>query len=102
MSTLVEKEPVGVLAAITPWNVPNQINLAKYSCTAGCSVVLKPAPDTPWTGLALGKLIAEHTDFPPGVINIVTASDPAAGSILTTDDRVDEFVSLGLRNGERK
>ena len=56
---------------------PGQINLAKIipAVAAGCSVVLKPAPDTPWTGLALGKLIAEHTDFPPEVINIVTASD---------------------------
>ena len=100
----VEKEPVGVLAAITPWNVPNQINLAKIipALAAGCSVVLKPAPDTPWTGLALGKLIAEHTDFPPGVINIVTASDPAAGSILTNDDRVDMISFTGSTETGKK
>ena len=48
----VRREPVGVVAAITPWNVPNQINLAKIgpALAAGCTVVLKPAPDTPWVG----------------------------------------------------
>ncbi len=100
----VEKEPVGVLAAITPWNVPNQINLAKIipALAAGCSVVLKPAPDTPWTGLALGKLISEHTDFPSGVVNIVTASDPTAGSMLTTDDRVDMISFTGSTQTGKK
>src|SRR5690606_17891084 len=46
----VRKEPVGVVAAITSWNFPNQINLAKIgpALAAGCTVVLKPAPDTPW------------------------------------------------------
>ena len=86
-----EKEPVGVLAAITPWNVPNQINLAKIvpALAAGCTVILKPAPDTPWTGLALGRIIAEHTDIPDGVVNVVSASDPASGAYLTGDQRVD-------------
>ena len=48
----VEREPVGVVGAITPWNYPNQINIAKVApaLAAGCTVVLKPAPDTPWTG----------------------------------------------------
>jgi len=92
-----EKEPVGVLAAITPWNVPNQINLAKIvpALAAGCSVILKPAPDTPWTGLALGRIIAEHTDIPDGVVNIVTASDPASGAYLTGDPRVDMVSFTG-------
>jgi aldehyde dehydrogenase (NAD+) len=60
----VEREAVGVVAAITPWNYPNQINIAKVApaLAAGCTVVLKPAPDTPWTALALGRLAAEHTD----------------------------------------
>lgn len=92
-----EKEPVGVLAAITPWNVPNQINLAKIvpALAAGCTVILKPAPDTPWTGLALGRIIAEHTDIPDGVVNVVTASDPASGAYLTADPRVDMISFTG-------
>jgi len=93
----VEREAVGVVAAITPWNVPNQINLAKVvpALAAGCTVILKPAPDTPWTGLALGRLIAEHTDIPAGVVNILTSSDPAAGAILTSDPRVDMVSFTG-------
>ena len=92
-----EKEPVGVLAAITPWNVPNQINLAKIvpALAAGCTVILKPAPDTPWTGLALGRIIAEHTDIPDGVVNVVTASDPASGAYLTADPRIDMISFTG-------
>ena len=92
-----EKEPVGVLAAITPWNVPNQINLAKIvpALAAGCTVILKPAPDTPWTGLALGRVIAEHTDIPDGVVNVVSASDPASGAYLTGDQRVDMISFTG-------
>ena len=87
----VEREPVGVVAAITPWNYPNQINLAKIvpALAAGCTVVLKPAPDTPWTGLALGHLIAEHTDIPAGVVNVITSSDKTIGEILTTSPDVD-------------
>ena len=92
-----EKEPVGVLAAITPWNVPNQINLAKIvpALAAGCTVILKPAPDTPWTGLALGRIIAEQTDIPDGVVNVVSASDPASGAYLTGDQRVDMVSFTG-------
>ncbi len=87
----VEREPVGVVAAITPWNYPNQINLAKIvpALAAGCTVVLKPAPDTPWTGLALGRLIAEQTDIPAGVVNVITSSDKTIGEILTTSPDVD-------------
>jgi len=93
----VTKEPVGVVAAITPWNVPNQINLAKVvpALAAGCTVVLKPAPDTPWTGLALGRLFAEHTDLPAGVLNVLTAADKAYGELLTTDPRVDMISFTG-------
>lgn len=92
-----EREPIGVVAAITPWNVPNQINLAKIipALAAGCTVVLKPAPATPWTGLWLGRLIAEHTDIPPGVVNVVTSSDPAIGELLTHDPRVDMISFTG-------
>lgn len=93
----IEREPIGVVAAITPWNVPNQINLAKTipALAAGCTVVLKPAPDTPWSGLALGHLVAEHTDIPPGVFNVVTSSNKEIGELLTTDPRVDMISFTG-------
>ncbi|WP_026401492.1 aldehyde dehydrogenase [Actinomadura rifamycini] len=87
----VRREPVGVVAAITPWNFPNQINLAKIgpALAAGNTVVLKPAPDTPWLASELGRLFAEHTDVPPGVFNVVTPRDNDTAALLTTDPRVD-------------
>ncbi|MFI0450464.1 aldehyde dehydrogenase [Actinomadura sp. 6N118] len=87
----VVKEPVGVVGAITPWNFPHQINLAKLgpALAAGNTVVLKPAPDTPWCAAFLGTLIAEETDIPAGVVNVVTSSDHALGAQLAGDPRVD-------------
>jgi aldehyde dehydrogenase (NAD+) len=87
----VYREAVGVVAAITPWNFPNQINLAKIgpALAAGNTVVLKPAPDTPWVACELGRLVAEHTQIPPGVFNVVTPQDNSVASLLTTDPRVD-------------
>lgn len=95
---LVWKEAVGVVAAITPWNFPIQIILAKVmpALAAGCTVVLKAAPDTPWTAALMGRIAAEFTDFPPGVFNILTASDPAEiGEFLTRDKRVDAISFTG-------
>ncbi|MCW1959623.1 MAG: aldehyde dehydrogenase, partial [Mycobacterium sp.] len=94
--TLV-REPIGVVAAITPWNFPHQINLAKIgpALAAGNTVVLKPAPDTPWCAAVLGELIAEHTEFPPGVLNIVTSDDHAVGAMLSRDPRVDMVSFTG-------
>jgi aldehyde dehydrogenase (NAD+) len=93
----VVKEPVGVVGAITPWNFPHQINLAKLgpALAAGNTVVLKPAPDTPWCAAALGTLIAEHTDLPPGVVNIVTSADHSLGARLCADPRVDLVTFTG-------
>ncbi len=87
----VRKEAVGVVAAITPWNFPNQINLAKVgpALAAGNTVVLKAAPDTPWLACELGRLAAEHTDLPPGVLNVVTPGSNVVAGVLTTDPRVD-------------
>ncbi len=87
----VRREAVGVVAAITPWNFPNQINLAKIgpALLAGNTVVLKPAPDTPWVACELGRLAAEHTDLPPGVLNVVPTRDVDVAMALTTDPRVD-------------
>ncbi|MDP1794777.1 MAG: aldehyde dehydrogenase family protein [Acidimicrobiales bacterium] len=93
----VEHVPAGVVGAITPWNYPNQINIAKVApaLAAGCTVILKPAPDTPWTGLALGRLAAEHTDIPPGVLNVITSSDKAIGEVLTLSPDVDVISFTG-------
>ena len=91
------REAAGVVAAITPWNFPNQINLAKLgpALAAGCTVVLKPAPHTPWTGAELGRLVATQTDIPPGVVNVLTASAPGVGEALTADPRVDMISFTG-------
>ena len=93
----IAREAVGVVGAVTPWNFPHQINLAKIGAAlaAGNTVVLKPAPDTPWCAAALGELIAEHTDLPPGVINIVTSSDHGVGALLSKDPRVDMVSFTG-------
>jgi aldehyde dehydrogenase (NAD+) len=93
----IAREAVGVVGAITPWNFPHQINLAKLglALAAGNTVVLKPAPDTPWCAAVLGELIVEHTDFPPGVVNIVTSSDHSVGALLANDSRVDMVSFTG-------
>ena len=85
------REPFGVVGAITPWNFPHQINFAKLgpALAAGNTVVLKPAPDTPWCAAEVGRIIAEKTDFPAGVVNIVTSSDHRLGAQLAEDPRVD-------------
>ncbi len=93
----VRYEGAGVVGAITPWNFPHQINFAKIgpALAAGCTVVLKPAPDTPWAAALVGKVIAEETDFPPGVINIVTSADHSIGAQLVSDPRVDIISFTG-------
>jgi aldehyde dehydrogenase (NAD+) len=93
----ITREAVGVVGAITPWNFPHQINLAKLgpALAAGNTIILKPAPDTPWCAAVLGELIAEHTDIPPGVVNIVTSSDHGVGALLSKDPRVDMVSFTG-------
>lgn len=93
----VRREPIGVVAAITPWNVPTQINLAKVgpALAAGCTVVLKPAPDTPWVAAELGRLVAEHTDIPAGVFNVVTPRSNDVAAVLATDPRIDMVSFTG-------
>ncbi len=93
----IMREAVGVVGAITPWNFPHQINLAKLgpALAAGNTVVLKPAPDTPWCAAILGELIVERTDFPPGVVNIVTSDDHSLGAQLAKDPRVDMITFTG-------
>ncbi len=99
----IVREAVGVVGAITPWNFPHQINLAKLgpALAAGNTIVLKPAPDTPWCAAALGELIAEHTDIPPGVVNIVTSNDHSVGAMLSSDPRIDMVSFTGSTNTGR-
>jgi aldehyde dehydrogenase (NAD+) len=94
---LVVLESMGVAGAITPWNVPLYVNIGKVvaGLLAGCTMVLKPAPDTPLTGSIMGELALE-AGFPKGVFNVVTSSDPAtAGEMLVTDPRVDLITFTG-------
>jgi aldehyde dehydrogenase (NAD+) len=99
----IAREAVGVVGAITPWNFPNQINLAKLgpALAAGNTVVLKPAPDTPWSAAVLGQLLLEHTDIPAGVVNIITSSDHGVGALLSKDSRVDMVSFTGSTNTGR-
>jgi aldehyde dehydrogenase (NAD+) len=93
----VWKEPVGVVAAITPWNAPTQINLAKVmpALAAGCTVILKPAPETPMLGAVLGELAVE-AKLPPGVFNVITSASAAEiGEALVKDPRVDSISFTG-------
>ncbi len=100
----VRREATGVVGAITPWNVPHQINLAKLgpALAAGNTVVLKPAPDTPWCATVLGRLITEETDIPAGVVNVVPSADHAIGAMLSTDPRVDQVSFTGSTATGRK
>ncbi len=94
---VVIKQPVGVVAAITPWNFPNAMITRKIApaLAAGCTVVVKPAEDTPLSALALAAL-AEEAGVPAGVINIVTTSDPATvGSELSKSSVVRKLSFTG-------
>ena len=93
------KEPVGVVAVITPWNFPAAMIARKIApaLAAGCTVVAKPAEDTPLTSLALVKL-AEEAGVPPGVLNIVTASRQRAAEVVDVwldDPRVRKISFTG-------
>jgi aldehyde dehydrogenase (NAD+) len=93
----LRREAAGVAACITPWNAPMQVNLAKLSAAlgAGCTAILKPAPDTPWAATALGRLAAEETDMPDGVLNVVPTSDNSVAQRLVEDLRVDVVSFTG-------
>ncbi|UYG00277.1 NAD-dependent succinate-semialdehyde dehydrogenase [Halomonas sp. GD1P12] len=94
---LVTREPVGVVAAITPWNFPLAMITRKCApaLAAGCTVVIKPAEATPLTALAAAYL-GREAGLPAGTINVVTASQPAeVGEVLTTDSRVRKVSFTG-------
>jgi succinate-semialdehyde dehydrogenase/glutarate-semialdehyde dehydrogenase len=93
---VVLKEPIGVCAAITPWNFPNAMITRKIApaLAAGCTVVLKPSELTPFSALALAVL-AERAGFPPGVINIVTGQPGPIGEALTASEVVRKLSFTG-------
>lgn len=93
----VWKEPIGVVGVILPWNFPMEILLNKIGpvLAMGNTCVIKPAPDTSWNAARVGRLIAEETDIPAGVINIVTSSDHLVGEVLSTSPAVDMVAFTG-------
>jgi succinate-semialdehyde dehydrogenase/glutarate-semialdehyde dehydrogenase len=92
----VLRQPVGVVAAITPWNFPAAMITRKVgpALAVGCTVVLKPADLTPFSALALGVL-GEEAGLPPGAFNIVTGRPAPIGEVLTGDSRVRKFTFTG-------
>ena len=93
---LVTREPVGVVAAITPWNFPSSMLARKLgpALAAGCTVVVKPASQTPYSGLAWGVL-AELAGLPKGVVNIVTGSAPEIGDEICANPLVRKISFTG-------
>ena len=93
---LVTKEPVGVVAAITPWNFPSSMLARKFgpALAAGCTVVAKPATQTPYSGLAWGAL-CEEVGFPAGVVNILTGSASEIGAEMTENSAVRKISFTG-------
>lgn len=93
---VVIKQPVGVVAAITPWNFPNAMITRKVgpALAAGCTVIIKPASETPLSALALVAL-AEQAGIPKGVVNVVTGSSREIGGVLTTHPVVKKVSFTG-------
>ena len=93
---LVLRQPVGVVAAITPWNFPSAMITRKAgpALAAGCTLVLKPATQTPYSALALAEL-ADRAGIPKGVFNIVTGSATAIGGEMTTNPTVRKLTFTG-------
>ena len=96
---VVLKQPVGVVGAITPWNFPNAMITRKAGAAlaAGCTIVVKPAPATPLSALAIG-LLAQEAGIPAGVLNIVTGDAVAVGGELTANPKVRKISFTGSTN----
>ena len=92
----VLKQPVGVCAAITPWNFPSAMITRKAApaLAAGCTMIVKPATETPLSALALGEL-AIQAGIPKGVLQIVTGKSSVVGGVLTSDKRVHKLSFTG-------
>ncbi|WP_371323712.1 NAD-dependent succinate-semialdehyde dehydrogenase [Dechloromonas sp. ZY10] len=93
---VVTKEPVGVCAAITPWNFPSAMITRKVApaLAAGCTIVLKPAEQTPLSALALAEL-AERAGVPAGVFSVVTGKASAIGGVMTSSPTVRKLTFTG-------
>lgn len=93
---MVLKQPVGVVAAITPWNFPNAMITRKVApaLAAGCAIVLKPASQTPFSAVALA-LLAEQAGVPKGVFSVVTGAARAIGSEMTANATVRKLTFTG-------
>lgn len=91
-----QREPIGVIGAVIAWNFPLLLATWKSApaLAAGCTLVLKPAEETPLTALRLGELVME-AGFPKGVFNIVTGMGPTAGAALAAHDGVDKITFTG-------
>ena len=99
----VIKQPIGVCAAITPWNFPNSMITRKVSpaLAAGCTVVIKPAQATPFSALALAEL-AHRAGFPPGVLNVITGKASAIGGEMCANPIVRKLSFTGSTEIGRK
>jgi phenylacetaldehyde dehydrogenase len=95
-NTYYTRQPVGVVAQIVPWNFPLAMAAWKLgpALAVGCTVVLKPAEQTPLTALRLADLIAE-AGFPPGVVNVITGNGETAGAALVAHPGVDKVAFTG-------
>ena len=93
----VTREAAGVVGAIVPWNFPFEVSIQKIgqALATGNTMILKPAPDTPWNATHLGRLVAEKTDIPAGVFNVVTSADHLVGEELTISPQVDLISFTG-------
>lgn len=102
-NSLVVKEPVGVVAAITPWNYPLHQIMAKVcpALSAGCTVIIKPSELAPLTAFVLAEEI-DRAGFPPGVFNLITGLGPVVGEALASHPSVDMVSFTGsTRAGKR-
>jgi aldehyde dehydrogenase (NAD+) len=93
----VVKEAAGVVGAIVPWNYPFEVSSQKIgqALATGNTVILKPAPDTPWNATRIGRLVVEKTDIPAGVFNVVPSADHLVGEELVTSPLVDLISFTG-------
>ncbi|WP_037588648.1 NADP-dependent succinate-semialdehyde dehydrogenase [Stenoxybacter acetivorans] len=100
---MVLKQPIGVCAAITPWNFPNAMITRKAApaLAAGCTFIVRPASQTPLSALAIAEL-AHRAGIPAGVFNVITGGSSAIGKVLTEDDRVKKFSFTGSTEVGRK
>src|SRR5262249_41225698 len=94
--TYTSREPVGVVGAIVPWNFPLLLASWKLApaLAMGCTVVLKPASESPLTALKIGEIAAE-VGLPPGVLNVVTGDGATAGMALVRHPGVDKIAFTG-------